>query len=188
MQEYNQHLGAVNTITFVDDNRRFVSSSDDKTLRVWEWGIPVVIKYISDPTMHSMPAVAPHPNGKWICCQSLDNQVCFSSPFLPVPSMVTFRFRNLFLTPRNSRTTVQVVTYSTRDRFKLNNKKVFRGHLVAGYACQLTFAPDGRFLGSGDSTGRLFFWDWKTSRTYRTLKVRGKKGSRRLIKKVKFVI
>ncbi|KAJ8906443.1 hypothetical protein NDN08_002936 [Rhodosorus marinus] len=137
VQEYNQHLGAVNTITFIDQNRRFVSSSDDKTLRVWEWGIPVVIKYISDPTMHSMPAVAPHPNGKWVCCQSLDNQV---------------------------------ITYATQNRFKLNSKKNFRGHLVAGYACQLAFAPDGRFLGSGDSTGRLFFWDWKTTRIFRSLK------------------
>ncbi|RVX10396.1 Pre-mRNA-processing factor 17 [Vitis vinifera] len=43
-QEYDQHLGAVNTITFVDNNRRFVTSSDDKSLRVWEFGIPLVIK------------------------------------------------------------------------------------------------------------------------------------------------
>ena len=35
MQEYDQHLRAVNTITFVDNNRRFVTSSDDKSLRVW---------------------------------------------------------------------------------------------------------------------------------------------------------
>ena len=45
-QEYNEHLGAVNTITFIDNNRRFVTSSDDKSLRVWEFGIPVQIKYI----------------------------------------------------------------------------------------------------------------------------------------------
>ena len=37
MQEYDRHLGAVNTITFVDENRRIVSTSDDKSLRVWEW-------------------------------------------------------------------------------------------------------------------------------------------------------
>jgi len=37
VQEYDRHLGAVNTITFVDQNRRFVSTSDDKSLRVWEW-------------------------------------------------------------------------------------------------------------------------------------------------------
>lgn len=29
-QEYDRHLGPVNTINFVDDNRRFVSTSDDK--------------------------------------------------------------------------------------------------------------------------------------------------------------
>ena len=34
---YIRHLGAVNTITFVDKGRRFVTTSDDKSLRVWEW-------------------------------------------------------------------------------------------------------------------------------------------------------
>jgi pre-mRNA-processing factor 17 len=61
VQEYDQHLGAINTITFVDDNRRFVSTSDDKTLRAWEFDIPVVIKYVAEPTMHSMPAVTLDP-------------------------------------------------------------------------------------------------------------------------------
>ena len=42
VQEYDRHLVAVNTITFVDNN-----------LRVWEWDIPVDVKYIADPGMHS---------------------------------------------------------------------------------------------------------------------------------------
>jgi len=40
-QEYDRHLGAVNTITFIDEARRVVSTSDDKSIRVWEFGIPV---------------------------------------------------------------------------------------------------------------------------------------------------
>ena len=76
VQEYDRHLGAVNTITFVDENRRFVSTSDDKSLRVWEWDIPVDMKYIADPGMHSMPAVTKSPNEKWLACQSLDNKIC----------------------------------------------------------------------------------------------------------------
>ncbi len=64
-QEYNYHLAAVNTVTFVDEGRRFVSTSDDKTVRVWEFGIPVQIKYIADPSLHSIPAVAVHPNKQW---------------------------------------------------------------------------------------------------------------------------
>ncbi|KAM0786548.1 hypothetical protein ACM66B_002005 [Microbotryomycetes sp. NB124-2] len=75
VQEYDQHLGPVNTITFLDENRRFISSSDDKTMRVWDVDIPVPIKLIADPTMHSMPAVGKHPNGKWLAAQSLDNQI-----------------------------------------------------------------------------------------------------------------
>lgn len=136
-QEYDQHLGAVNTITFIDQNRRFVTSSDDKSLRVWEWGIPVVIKYISEPHMHSMPAVTVHPNGNWFACQSLDNQI---------------------------------LIYSTKDRFKLHKKKRFMGHTVAGYACQITFSPDGRYIACGDGSGRAWFWDWKTSKLLKTLR------------------
>ncbi|TNY17967.1 Pre-mRNA splicing factor [Rhodotorula diobovata] len=74
-QEYNQHLGPVNTITFVDENRRFVTTSDDKTMRVWDFDIPVPIKLIADPAMHSMPAVGIDPKGKWLAATSLDNQI-----------------------------------------------------------------------------------------------------------------
>lgn len=64
-QEYDQHLGPVNTITFVDENRRFITTSDDKTMRAWDFDIPVVIKYIAEPDMHSMPAVTLHPSSKF---------------------------------------------------------------------------------------------------------------------------
>ncbi|CAI5469690.1 unnamed protein product [Closterium sp. Yama58-4] len=136
-QEYDQHLGAVNTITFLDDNRRFVTSSDDKSLRVWEFGIPVVVKYISEPHMHSMPAIAVHPNKAWVAAQSLDNQI---------------------------------IVYGAKDRFRLNRKKRFAGHIIAGYACQVNFSPDGRFIMSGDGEGKLWFWDWKTCKVFRTVK------------------
>ncbi|PNY08390.1 pre-mRNA-processing factor 17-like protein [Trifolium pratense] len=136
-QEYDQHLGAVNTITFVDNNRRFVTSSDDKSLRVWEYGIPVVIKYISEPHMHSMPSISLHPNANWLAAQSLDNQI---------------------------------LIYSTREKFQLNKKKRFAGHIVAGYACQVNFSPDGRFVMSGDGEGKCWFWDWKSCKVFRTLK------------------
>ncbi|GJQ69365.1 hypothetical protein Trydic_g6490 [Trypoxylus dichotomus] len=137
VQEYDRHLGAVNSITFVDDNRRFVTTSDDKSLRVWEWDIPVDMKYIADPTMHSMPAVTPAPNGKWLACQSMDNKI---------------------------------VIFSALNRFKMNRKKTFTGHMVAGYACSLDFSPDMSYLVSGDADGKCYVWDWKTTKLYKKWK------------------
>jgi len=131
VQEYDRHLAAVNTITFVDKNRRFVSTSDDKSLRVWEWNIPVDMKYIADPSMHSMPAVTPSPNGKWIACQSLDNKIC---------------------------------VFQVGERFKEVRKKMFKGHMVAGYACSMDFSPEMTYLTSGDGDGKIFIWDWKTTK------------------------
>jgi len=40
---------------------------------VWDIGVP--IKYISDPTMHSMPIMTLHPTGNYIAGQSLDNHI-----------------------------------------------------------------------------------------------------------------
>lgn len=137
VQEYDRHLGAVNTITFVDDSRRFVTTSDDKSLRVWEWDIPVDMKYIADPSMHSMPAVTSAPNGKWLACQSMDNQI---------------------------------VIFSALNRFKMNRKKTFTGHMVAGYACSLDFSPDMSYLVSGDADGKCYVWDWKTTKLYKKWK------------------
>ncbi|KAJ2158669.1 hypothetical protein GGF46_003602 [Coemansia sp. RSA 552] len=131
VQEYNQHLGAVNSLTFFDNNRRFISTSDDKSMRVWEFGIPVVIKLVADPAMHSIPAVTLHPSQKWLVGQSMDNRL---------------------------------VVYSAGERIKPHRRKEFRGHLSAGFACQPSCSPDGRFLVSGDSEGQVWCWDWQTTR------------------------
>uniref|UniRef100_A0A8C4NJ19 Uncharacterized protein n=1 Tax=Eptatretus burgeri TaxID=7764 RepID=A0A8C4NJ19_EPTBU len=80
----------VNTITFVDENRRFVTTSDDKSLRVWEWDIPVDFKYIAEPSMHSMPAVTLSPNGKWLGCQSMDNQILVMTRWVGFSNWVTW--------------------------------------------------------------------------------------------------
>jgi pre-mRNA-processing factor 17 len=74
-QEYDHHLAAVNTLTFVDNNRRFISTSDDKSLRAWEYNIPVPIKFIAEPYMYALVRAAPHPNGKYVAFQSGDNQI-----------------------------------------------------------------------------------------------------------------
>ena len=139
-QEYDRHLGAVNTITFIERNISFVSTSDDKSLRVWDWDIPVDRKHIADPSMHAIPSVSLSPTGKWLACQSMDNQI----------------------------------TVFATHKLRLNRKKTFKGHMVAGYACQCSFSPEGSYLISGDADGRCFIWDWKTTKVFKRFKAHDK--------------
>lgn len=134
--QYDQHLGTVNTITFIEP-KKFVTSSDDKKLFVWEFGIPVVYKHVSEPEMHAVTSAVMHPNGEYYAGQSSDNQV--------------------------------VIYEAKGGNFRRNRAKKFASHYCAGYACGISFSHDGQFLASGDERGRLFFYDWKTAKNYRTL-------------------
>ena len=62
-QQYEEHTGAINSINFVDFGKRFISSADDKKIYLWEFGIPVVAKHVSDPEMQSIPVAKVHPSG-----------------------------------------------------------------------------------------------------------------------------
>lgn len=144
-----------------------------QTLRVWEYGIPVQIKYIADPSMHSMPAVAVHPNS----AQTREAAQLSRHTRRPRVPVGVHRFRPELYLGFASRLSPfpspaaqwlaaqsmdnQIVIYSCKERFRLNSKKHFAGHSNSGYACQVNFSPDGKYLLSGDGDGKLFIWDWK---------------------------
>ena len=64
----------------------------------------------------------------------------------------------------------QIVCFEGRGRLKYCPKKVWKGHMCSGYAIKPAFSADGQYLMSGDATGKLFFWDWKTQKMYRSFK------------------
>ena len=63
----------------------------------------------------------PH-SGKWLACQSMDNQI---------------------------------LIFGAQNRFRLNKKKIFKGHMVAGYACQVDFSPDMRCVSACPSSSHV---------------------------------
>uniref|UniRef100_A0A7R9YFU6 Pre-mRNA-processing factor 17 n=1 Tax=Pinguiococcus pyrenoidosus TaxID=172671 RepID=A0A7R9YFU6_9STRA len=75
VQEYDYHLEAVNSVCYVDGNKRFISTSDDKKILVWEWGLPVPMKYINEPNMHAIHSTCLHPSGSFWVGQSMDNSI-----------------------------------------------------------------------------------------------------------------
>ncbi len=75
LQEYDYHLDAINSITFVDEGRKFITSSDDKTIRVWEFGVPVQIQVIKDTEMHAASTASLSPDGMTWIGQNADNTI-----------------------------------------------------------------------------------------------------------------
>jgi pre-mRNA-processing factor 17 len=75
VQEYNYHLDSVNSITFYGDGNRFMSTSDDKKILLWDYNTPTPHKYIAEPHMHSMPSATLSPDGTNIAGQCMDNTI-----------------------------------------------------------------------------------------------------------------
>lgn len=75
VQTYDHHLGSILTLRYFPDGTKFISTSEDKTIRIWENQINVPIKQISDTTQHSMPHIDIHPAQSYFCAQSMDNCV-----------------------------------------------------------------------------------------------------------------
>ncbi|KAH7646919.1 transducin WD0 repeat family [Cryptosporidium bovis] len=135
IQEYSEHLGAINSITFCENGKRFITTSDDKKMFVWDYGTPIVVKHIADPLMKSMPYTKLHPNGQHLVCQSMDNRI---------------------------------LVYDTHSNYRCIKKRFF-GLSNSGYAIQCEMSPDGQFLVSGDVSGKLHFWDWKTAKLIKSI-------------------
>ena len=75
MLEYNHHLGPVNTVTYFDEGRKFMSTSDDKKVLVWECNTPVPLKQIHEDGMQNIPTLTMHPGRSAIAGQSMDNTI-----------------------------------------------------------------------------------------------------------------
>lgn len=55
-----------------------------------------------------------------------------------------------------------IYMYNAKEKLRAYKKQNYKGHLVGGYACEISFSPDEKYITSGDSSGKLFFWDVKT--------------------------
>ncbi|GAV55102.1 hypothetical protein ZYGR_0AS04250 [Zygosaccharomyces rouxii] len=141
VQVYDHHLSSILNLEFFPDGSKLISSSEDKTVRIWENQINIPIKQISDTAQHSMPFLRVHPEHHYFCAQSMDNVI---------------------------------YSFGMKPKYKRHPNKLFSGHQSAGYGIHIDFSPDGHYIVSGDSRGKLMVWDWTTTKLLKSLEVLGR--------------
>lgn len=143
VQVYDHHLSSILDLEFFPDGSRLISSSEDKTVRIWENQINIPLKQISDTAQHSMPFLRVHPEHHYFCGQSMDNVI---------------------------------YSFSMKPKYRRHPNKFFSGHQSAGYNIHIDFSPDGHYIISGDSKGKLMIWDWTTTKLLKSLEISGRQA------------
>ncbi|ORC89630.1 uncharacterized protein TM35_000111640 [Trypanosoma theileri] len=73
-REYTGHMGTIFNLTLLSGGKKLLTTAEDKTLRTWDFRVPVQIKQIADVSMHAITHVVRHPTEDMLVAQSLNNQ------------------------------------------------------------------------------------------------------------------
>ncbi|KAM8921285.1 WD repeat-containing protein 25 [Pelodytes ibericus] len=82
------------------------------------------------------------------------------------PSLALHPKEGLFIAQTNGN---YIALFSTQRPYKMNKKKRFEGHKVEGFAVGCEFSPDGSLIVTGSSEGKVFFYNYHTSRMVRSI-------------------
>ncbi|NXX37406.1 WDR25 protein, partial [Nicator chloris] len=82
------------------------------------------------------------------------------------PSLTLHPKESVFVAQTNGN---YMALFSAQRPYRINKKKRYEGHKVEGFAVGCEFSPDGTLLVTGSSDGKVFFYNYHTSRSIRTL-------------------
>eukprot|EP00796_Vickermania_ingenoplastis_P009278 gene9278-6523_t len=137
-REYSGHMGTILHVSLLGSTgSKLLTTSEDKTLRTWDYSIPIQIKQFADAKMPAISHVIRHPQqDDLLAAQSQDNKV-------------------------------MVFQDEGGGQLRRWQHREFTGHKIVGTRCQLSFSRDGQYLSSGDVSGRLYIWRWATGELVR---------------------
>ncbi|CAH2328224.1 WD repeat-containing 25 [Pelobates cultripes] len=82
------------------------------------------------------------------------------------PSLASHPKESVFIAQTNGN---YIALFSNQRPYKMNKKKRFEGHKVEGFAVQCEFSPDGSLIVTGSSEGKVFFYNYHTSKLLRSI-------------------
>lgn len=169
---YSNRKMAYQVRFYPNDNNIFLCPTSDN--RIYQWDARVG-QIVQEYNYHLAPVntVTFIDEGRKFISTSDDKKILVWEYDIPVPvkyisevdmhsvPSVTVHPHGQYLAGQSMDNTI--VVYSAGEKVK-KSKKTFTGHNTAGYACQIGFSPDGKYITSGDGHGNLWVWDWKTSK------------------------
>ena len=169
---YSNRKMAYQVRFYPHDNNIFLCPASDNKIYQWDARSGQIVQ---EYNYHLAPAnsVTFIDDGRKFISTSDDKKILVWEYDIPVPvkyisevdmhsvPSVTVHPHGQYLAGQSMDNTI--VVYSAGEKVK-KSKKIFAGHNTAGYACQIGFSPDGRFIMSGDGHGNLWVWDWKTTK------------------------
>ena len=135
--------------------RFFATTSEDKTVRLWDPRSSAPVQDFGDVSMHAIPHFAAHPRDGTVAAQSMDNKIVVFGP------------------ATQSKQAGQAAVSGT-GRLKPVKDRFFSGHAVSGSACTVSFSPDGKLISSGDVTGKLHVWNYMTGECVKSYQAHSK--------------
>lgn len=139
----NGHYSMVKALVFLPDNKELVSCSEDKTICIWDVFTGNLKRQFHGFSESGNEGTLRHiditPDGKYLACAGI-----IGTDFI------------------NNGGIIRIIDYKTGKLFKL-----LKGH--SSNIFSLTFSPDGKFLATGDGSGRIIIWKtdkWEKDKEY----------------------
>ncbi len=167
------HQQPVSAIAFSPDGQQLVSSSFDKTIKLWDTNSGKCVKTLLGHR-NRIWTVAFHPNGTQIASGGDDNHTkiwdlergCCIKTIVGHSNAILFV--NLspdgsYLASGNEDTTIRIWSI---DRQKI--VQTLREHTNRVWS--VNFSPDGRLLASGSADYTIKLWDWQVGNCLKTLR------------------
>ncbi|KAL3491549.1 quinon protein alcohol dehydrogenase-like superfamily [Aspergillus germanicus] len=172
LQNLGGHLGMVESVRFSPDARLLASSSDDRTVRLWNSSTGELYR-IFEGNSNVYSSVVFSPNSQHLAANSEDQTI-------QIWDTATGELQRTLRTPFKS---IQSIAFSPDGQFLAlgfgriiglldpNTGKLcryFKGHSHS--ICSIAFSPNGQLLASGSMDNTVKIRDAITRKLYRTLK------------------
>lgn len=167
------HQQPVSAIAFSPDGQQLVSSSFDKTIKLWDPNSGKCVKTLLGH-QNRIWTVAFHPNGRQIASGGDDNHTkiwdlergrCIKTIVGHTNAILSVKLSpdGDYLASGNEDNTIRIWSV---DREKI--VQTLRGHTNRVWS--VNFSPDGRLLASGSADYTVKLWDWQVGNCLKTLR------------------